>query len=532
MKRYDGWGDVEIRMDLPDAALEILKERVGPATPTRSIPLDAMLENVPAPRIPKTSKKLSFSPHDRFEHAHGQSLPDWVAMRSGTLKRFPDAVATPASEKEAEDAFAYADKHQMIVIPYGGGTSVVGHLSVPDTEAPVLSLSLEKMDQLIALEPENMLATFGAGITGPALEAALSPHGYTLGHYPQSFDYSTLGGWVVTRSSGQQSLYYGRIEDLFAGGDMVTPRGKMAFPPYPASAAGPDLRHLVLGSEGRMGLLTRATVRISRIPENDYVYGFFFPNWDAAVSAVFELANEAVPLSMVRLSNPMETYTNLFLAGHEKQVGLLKSYLRLRGLKEENWCMMLLGLIGPSRLYSDGKRLASAIIRRHGGISTGRPMGDAWRKNRFRAPYLRNTLWEHGYAVDTLETATNWKQVTPTMNAVENAIATALDHINEKVHVFTHLSHVYSSGSSIYTTYLFRLGRSPEETLERWRLLKSAASREIVAAGGTISHQHGVGEDHKRYLGAEKGDLGIAVMKSVFSGLDPQNRMNPEKLTD
>ncbi len=532
MKRYNGWGDDRIEAALPASAEKILSDLVGPGKPAQSIPLEKILERVPEARIPQTHKGLSVDARDRFDHAHGQSMPDWVSMRSGTIETFPDAVAMPQSEGEAEDILDFADKHDMIVIPYGGGTSVVGHLDVPKTENPVLSLSLEKMNGMISIDPENMLATFGAGITGPDLEAELLPHGYTLGHYPQSFDYSTLGGWVVTRSSGQQSLYYGRIEDLFAGGDVITPKGKMSFPPYPASAAGPDLRHLLLGSEGRMGLVTNATVRISERPDNDYVYGIFFPNWDAAVSAVFELANADVPLSMVRLSNPMETYTNLFLAGHERTIDLLKRYLRIRGLKEESWCMMLLGLIGPSGLFSPGKRLAKSIIRKHGGVYTGKPMGDAWRKNRFHAPYLRNTLWERGYAVDTLETATTWSRVTPTMNAVENAIAGALSSLNEKVHVFTHLSHVYSSGSSIYTTYVFRLADTPAETLHRWRTIKSTASREIVKAGATISHQHGVGTDHKEYLADEKGGLGIDLIKSGFAFLDPQSRMNPGKLID
>ena len=532
MKRYNGWGDDAIHVELPDAAGEILGERVGPGVPVESAPLKKLLKKVPPPRIPETYPGMHTDARTRFEHAHGQSMPDWIAMRFGTMGRFPDAVAMPDSEAGAEDILDFADKHDMVVVPYGGGTSVVGHLNVPETENPVLSLSMEKMNGLLAFEPQDMLATFGAGVTGPQLEATLNDLGYTLGHYPQSFDYSTLGGWVVTRSSGQQSLYYGRIEDLFAGGRLISPRGRMEFPPYPASAAGPDLRHVVLGSEGRLGLLTQASVRISAIAENDHVYGVFFPDWDAAVSAVFELANSDVPLSMIRLSNPMETYTNLFLAGHENQVGLLKRYLRIRGLRESDWCMMLMGLIGPSKLFSHGKSLAGKIIRRHGGISTGRPMGDAWRKNRFRAPYLRNTLWENGYAVDTLETATNWSRVTPTIDAVESAISGALDAMDEKVHVFTHLSHVYSSGSSIYTTYVFRIAGTPEETIDRWQRIKSAASRAIVEKGGTISHQHGVGEDHKQYLEAEKGKLGIDMLNTVFAGMDPRNRMNPGKLTD
>ncbi len=532
MKRYNGWGDPAINAKLPDSAAKILENLAGPPRPAQNVALETILKKVPSPRTAESHPCISFDAAKRFEHAHGQSMPDWIAMRFGTLSSFPDAVATPATDSEAEDVLAFADRHRMTVIPYGGGTSVVGHLDVPESGTPVLSLSMEKMNKMIRLDPRNMIAEFEAGITGPQLENALHPHGFTLGHYPQSFDYSTLGGWVVTRSAGQQSLYYGRIENLFAGGSVIMPAGKMSLPPFPASAAGPDLRHAVLGSEGRMGLLTRAAVRISGIPENDRIYGIFFPDWETALSAVSQLANSDAPLSMIRLSNPSETYTNLFLAGHERQIGLLKSYLRLRGFSENNWCMMLMGLIGSSRLYSPGKRIARAMIRKNGGIWTGSPMGDAWRKNRFRAPYLRNTLWDKGYAVDTLETATIWDRVTPTMNAVENAIAGALDDLGEKVHVFTHLSHVYTSGSSIYTTYVFRLADSPEETHFRWRRIKDAASRAIVEQGGTISHQHGVGVDHKPYLGAEKGEAGMIVLRGLLRAADPKSRMNTGKLID
>ena len=324
MERWNGWGDKTIEMPLPSGAEALLKELVGPGIPPRNASLEDVLEKIPGADLPETSGRISTTPIDRLVHAHGQSLPDWIAIRFGTLERFPDAVAFPESDAEIEDVLDFADKHRMIVVPYGGGTSVVGHLDIPAADAPVLSLSLERMNRLIGLEPENLLATFGAGVRGPDLEAALQAKGFTLGHYPQSFDYSTLGGWVVTRSSGQQSLHYGRIEDLFASGAALTPKGRIEFPPYPASAAGPDLRHLMLGSEGRMGVLTRASVRISPIPEKDALYGIFFPTWEAAVHAARELVTANLPLSMIRVSNPLETYTNLFLAGDDKKIDLLK----------------------------------------------------------------------------------------------------------------------------------------------------------------------------------------------------------------
>ncbi|MFW6428366.1 MAG: FAD-binding oxidoreductase [Desulfosalsimonas sp.] len=532
MRRWNGWGDENVEQKVPEGARVMLEELVGKPALQQSIPREKMIGKVPESRLGDDSGLISKDPGARLDRAHGQSLPDWVGMRCGTLSRFPDAVAFPESETMLEDVLSLADKEKMTVVPYGGGTSVAGHLDVPETEAPVLSLSLERLNQLIDFEPESRLATFGAGAAGPDIEAALKAKGYILGHYPQSFEYSTLGGWVATRSSGQQSRYYGRIEDLFAGGRAVAPAGVIEFPPFPASAAGPDLRQVFLGSEGRLGVLARAMVRVRRMPETDDIHGVFFPAWDAALSAARELAASDLPLSMVRLSNEEETMTNLVLAGKEKEIELLKKYLRIRGLDEMSWCMMLVGITGPGKIAAAGKKAARRIIKKHKGLSVGRAMGEAWKKSRFTAPYIRNSLWDMGYAVDTLETAVTWEKVSSTVKQIQEAIRQALSDKNEKVHVFTHLSHVYSSGSSIYTTYLFRIADTPDETLQRWRAIKTAASRAVVEAGGTISHQHGVGVDHKPYLEAEKGKPGIEILRAISGRMDPGQRMNPGKLVD
>ena len=383
---------------------------------------------------------------------------------------------------------------------------------------------------MVALQPDNRLAVFEAGIRGPQLEQQLNSKGFTLGHYPQSFEYSSLGGWVATRSSGQQSRRYGRIEDLFAGGEVFTPRGSIRLPPFPASAAGPDLRQIVLGSEGRLGVLTTATVRISPLPESDNIYGVFFPSWDEGCQAARRLAGTDIPFSMLRLSNPLETKTNLALAGSERQISLLRRYLGLRGIAAPDACMCLIGFCGSRRMTTAARAAASSLIRRHKGVWVGRPMGRAWKKNRFRSAYLRNSLWDLGYAVDTLETALTWDKVTPAMHSIEHAIHESLQDNNQSGHVFSHLSHVYPSGSSIYTTVIFPLTESPAQTLAVWQSLKDAASRAVVAAGGTISHQHGVGRDHRQYLKFEKGALGISTLHEVFHHLDPEQCMNPGKL--
>jgi len=529
MRRWNGWGDESIVMDLPPQGRQMLKDRIGQGRPVPDFPLEKMLAKIPVSRIPQHSL-ISTDPKLRLEHAHGQSLPDWLGLRGGLLQHFPDGVARPASVEEVQALLGFAAEHDIAVIPFGGGTSVVGQLDVSSRKKAVLSLSLENLHHLISVDPENMLATFEAGICGPELEKRLNASGFTLGHYPQSFEYSTLGGWVATRSSGQQSRHFGRIDQLFAGGEIVTPRGVLQMPSFPASAAGPDLRQILLGSEGRMGVLTKVSVKISHLPEKDDVYGIFFPTWEQGLEAVKAMAGASLLFSMIRLSNPAETETNLALAGHERQISLLRRYLRLRGLTGRRVCMCLIGFTGSRRMTKAAKADALAIVRQNQGIFVGKAMGNAWKKNRFRSAYLRNTLWDLGYGVDTLETAISWDKVTTTMQAIENSITRALAAWDEKVHAFTHLSHVYPTGSSIYHTYIFRLFKRPRATLEAWKSAKQSASQVIVAAGGTISHQHGVGKDHRPYLSAEKGDLGISTLKTVFDHLDPGHHMNPDKL--
>ncbi|MEK7482993.1 MAG: FAD-binding oxidoreductase [Planctomycetota bacterium] len=529
MLRWNGWGEAAITMELPVISIQQLKEWIGETQPVPDYPLEQFLRRIPPSRLP-AHPKISVDPQVRLFHAHGQSLVDWIGLRGGLLNTFPDGVAFPENREELKDLLEWAITNRVQVIPYGGGTSVVGHLTVPEGSKPVLTIALARMKRLLHLDEENRLATFEAGIRGPELEAQLNARGYTLGHFPQSFDFSTLGGWIVTRSSGQQSLYYGRMEQLFMGGEVLTPLGAFQLPILPASAAGPDLKQIVLGSEGRLGIVSQATVKFFPLPEVNDFYGVFFPSWEAGFQAVYRLSQKRLALSMIRLSNAEETRTQLALAGHETQIQWLKRYLRFRGIPEASACLCLFGLTGSKNAIHQSRAEIFRLFRSFHGVSLGKKLGESWRKNRFRTPYLRNTLWDLGYALDTLETAVTWNQVTPLMNKLQKVLGEGLQAWTEKVHVFTHLSHLYATGSSIYSTFLFRLASSPEETLARWKILKQAASSAIVEMGGTISHQHGVGLDHKPYLEAEKGVLGLQCLKQVLNYFDPQEQMNPSKL--
>ena len=529
MRRWNGWGDDSDHFALTDDARSFLKLRIGEGTPGTDATRAEALASVPESRL-QSSSFFQIDAATRLDHSRGQSFPDWLAMRNGRMGPYADGVALPATHDEAAAALAEAARIGATVIPYGGGTSVVGHLGVPSSDQPVVNISLEKMNRLLAVDEQSMLATFGAGTPGPQIEAQLASSGYLVGHFPQSYEYSTLGGWVVTRSSGQQSYRYGRIENIFASGRLVTPRGGLNVGGMPASSAGQDLREALMGSEGRFGLLTEVTARIRRLPQRDDFHGVFFPSWDQGLEAVRTMVQDDVPLSMLRLSNEIETETQLALvAGHRTAIEWLQRYLRLRGCGTGQ-CMLMIGVTGSNHECSYSRHRALDIAARFRGVHVGRFMGKAWAKNRFRGPYLRNSLWEHGYAADTVETAINWPKATPLMRAIEKAAQGVLAAQNERVHAFTHLSHVYRQGCSIYSTFVYRSAGDFDADMARWRPLKQRLCETIVEYGGTISHQHGVGVDHAPYLLAEKGELGMDLIRAMAREFDPQGMMNPGKL--
>ena len=522
MRRWNGWGDDSIRTILPPRARDLLESLIGPGTPPRDATLDDVAAAVQPSRL-AAEPALDADPLARVRHARGQSLPDWVDLRSGRLGAVPDAIARPVGSSDVAAVFALAARTGAALIPYGGGTSVVGGVTVRASERPVITVDLAGLAGLRALDETSGLATFGAGTMGPAVEAALDAHGMTLGHFPQSFEASTIGGWVVTRSAGQQARGFGRIEDLFAGGHLETPRGPFDLATYPASAAGPDLREIVLGSEGRIGILTDVTVRASHRPKQERFQAYVVPDWDRALLLARRLAQSGLPLSMVRVSTPLETATTFALAGEGRAGGLLRRYLGLRGMGAER-CLVIVGLTGRPALVGATARAVDDLVRGSRGVA-GPGIGPAWRHGRFATPYLRNALWDAGYAVDTLETATDWTTLPDLAAALGRTLRHGLEASGERVHAFSHLSHGYPTGSSLYLTYVFRVALDPDETLERWRTLKAAASRAIVDHGATISHQHGVGTDHAPYLAAEKGPLGMDAISSMVRTFDPDGRM-------
>jgi alkyldihydroxyacetonephosphate synthase len=417
-------------------------------------------------------------------------------------------------------------QHGVAVIPFGGGTSVVGGVdALRGDHHAAISLDLARLSGLHALDPRSQLATFGAGTTGPQLERLLDERGLTLGHFPQSFAFSTVGGWAATRSAGQASTGYGRIDDLVVTLRAATPSGELAGLPVPASAAGPDLRRLLLGSEGTLGVITAVTLRVRPRPSHQRLDAYALPGFATGADALRALVQTGATPDVARLSDEQETRISLALARHPGPARLLHTYLTAR----RRAAMLILGWDDDDPKHIGHRRSAARTIhKRHGAVAIGTPPGRSWAEGRFHGAYLRDELLSRGVLVDTLETATTWTELTDLHDSVATALGAALRERGTPAIVMCHVSHVYPTGASLYFTFLARQQHGHE--LAQWRAAKQAASDAISQAGATITHHHAVGRDHAPWLAQEIGDLGVAALQAVKDRLDPAGVMNPGKL--
>lgn len=452
----------------------------------------------------------------RVLHLGGKSTLDLLARRLDDHAQAPDAVVRPSSHDEVLAVLRVCDARGIAVVPFGGGTSVVGGVDPrTGTHRSVIALDLARTAALLALDEESLLATFGAGTTGPQAEELLGARGFTLGHFPQSFAYATVGGFAATRSSGQASRGYGRFDDLVHSLRIATPTGELDLGRAPASAAGPDLRQLFLGSEGAFGVLTEITVRIRRRPDVTRYAAWSFRDFASGAAALRELTQRGIRPTVLRLSDETETRVNATMGGH---------LTRLRG------CLAVATFDGIGPDEADiAAELTADVFARHGAKARGEEPARSWERGRFASPALRDALLDGGILAETLETATTWKNLATLKTAVTAALTTALEATGTKPVVMCHISHVYPAGASLYFTCVATLTTDP---VAQWAAAKDAASRAIAAAGGTVTHHHAVGRDHRPYLEGEIGPLGVEILRAVKRTLDPRGIMNPGALVE
>lgn len=530
---YDRWGEAGAGGELGAAAEAMLRERVGLGEPCGSVPLESV-DVAPATVLPEPvieacggEDAVSIDDGDRIRHAAGKGYPDLIRMRSGRIESAPDAVLAPPDGAHVAATLAACADAGVAVVPFGGGTSVVGGVEPERGDFERLAaLDLTAL-RTAAVDPVSMTARLGPGLRGPEAEALLNSEGFTLGHFPQSYRYATIGGYAATRSAGQASSGYGRFDDLVTEVELTSPAGALRTLATPHTAAGPSLRELVLGSEGVLGVITDVGVRVRPLPERKRYEGWFAPGFAEGIDIVRDLAQAGELPDVVRLSDREETRVSLAMSGIEgiKRSGL-DAYLRLR--RRSDGCMLIVGWEGERDTVERRRQLSTGMLRARGAVPLGASAGESWERGRFEGPHLRDVLIDHGILVETLETSHAYARLEELYAAVGGALADAISSGGGRGVVMCHVSHVYRDGASLYFTFL--TPARPGSEIEQWRELKAAACEAIVATGGTITHHHAVGRDHAPYMEREIGALGLDVLAAAKERLDPAGIMNPGKL--
>ncbi|WP_343600804.1 FAD-binding oxidoreductase [Mycobacterium sp.] len=526
--KWNAWGDPQAARPLSDGIRALLTQALG-VTGDDAAGLDVAQVRL-RPSALTDSDRAALAEivgadycrdddPDRLLHAGGKSTLDLLRRNDSGVQDAPDAVLLPGGPDGEDDIAAilrHCSQHGIAVVPFGGGTSVVGGLDpIRGRLRAVVSLDLRRLDQLIDLDETSGEAEFGAGVTGPRAEQLLGEHGFSLGHFPQSFEFASLGGFAATRSSGQGSAGYGRFDDMVVGLRAITPAGVLDLGRAPASAAGPDLRQLLIGSEGVFGVITRVRVRVHPVPAATRYEAWSFPDFATGTAAVRAVAQTGTGPTVIRLSDEAETGVNLATTEAIGQTQIAGG------------CLAITVFEGSTAHVESRHAETRALLAARGGTSLGEAPARAWEHGRFSAPYLRDSLLAAGALCETLETATTWSNVPALKAAVTEALTGALTESGTPALVLCHISHVYATGASLYFTVVAGQRGNP---IEQWRAAKAAASDAIVAAGGTITHHHAVGADHRPWMGAEVGELGVQVLRAVKSTLDPAGILNPGKL--
>jgi alkyldihydroxyacetonephosphate synthase len=472
----------------------------------------------PRVRVPASlAVRVSTAPADRAGHTYGKAYRDVVRALSGNLAGAPDLVAFPATENDVVDLLDWAGSANVAVIPYGAGSSVVGGVEYRgDAHRGVLSLDMSTMDRVVEVDPVSRAARIQAGARGPVLEDQLRPHGLTLRHYPQSFEFSTLGGWLATRAGGHYATGYTRIDDLVESMRVVTGVGVMQSWRLPGSGAGPSPDRLFLGSEGTLGVITEGWLRLQERPRyRASVSVRFAGGFIEALAAVRAIAQSGRQPSNCRLLDPGEA--------------------TLSGAGDGS--VLVLGL--ESAHYPVDTAMAELVVlaQDHGGVAgrivvDGRdPAADAWRSSFLRAPYLRDGLARMSAIVETFETACTWDRAADVYRAVESELGAVVASVTgHPATINCRLTHVYPDGPAPYFTVI-AVGR-PGEEVARWDEIKLAAMELLGRHRATVTHHHAVGRDHRPGYDRQRPEPFALALRATKAALDPYGILNPGVLID
>jgi alkyldihydroxyacetonephosphate synthase len=523
--KWNAWGDPAAAKPLSDGIRSLLKQAVGleeseasELQPDQVTLRPSSLSQADQDALAAIvgAEYVRTADRDRLLRAGGKSTPDLLRRKDTGVQDAPDAVLLPGTDEQVAAILRHCAEHGIAVVAFGGGTSVTGGLDPSRGEFDaVVSLDLRRFDQLLSLDEVSGVAELGAGVTGPDAERLLGAQGFSLGHFPQSFEFATIGGFAATRSSGQDSAGYGRFNDMILGLRMVTPVGTLDLGRVAASAAGPDLRQLAIGSEGVFGVITKVRLRVHPVSEMTRYEAWSFPDFATGAAALRAVTQIGTGPTVVRLSDEAETGVNLATTeaiGESKITGGCLGLTLFEGTKE----------------HTESRQAETrAVLEAHGGTSLGEAPAQAWERGRFAAPYLRDSLLAAGALCETLETATDWSNLHALKAAVTQALTTSLAESGTPALVMCHISHVYPTGASLYFTVVAGQRGNP---IEQWWAAKKAAGDAIMSTGGTITHHHAVGADHRAWMRDEVGDLGVQLLRAVKATLDPAGILNPGKL--
>jgi alkyldihydroxyacetonephosphate synthase len=473
---------------------------------------------------------------DRIVHTYGKSARDLLRIRAGDIPRVPDAVVYPGDEAEVQLIVDRAVAADAVLIPYGGGSSFSGSLHAPEDETrPVISVDLGRLNQVIDIDEDSGLARIQAGAQGPDLEEQLGARGWVLGHYPDSFSHSTLGGWVATRSSGMQSDKYGDISDIARGMRVVMPGKVLQLRPLPSTSTGPSVREMVLGSEGRLGVITEVTVQVHRIPEVRVILGYLFPSWEAGLAAMQEISTSDAHPSITRVSDAKETAFTFATRKKSSRISIsslvskgLMKVLERRGWNLDEVCLSFIGYEGGKAHVARQKKIVKDIVGKHGGILVGKGPGELYDQKKFDTPYIRDFLLDRGAIGDVSDTAAPWSRLLPLYTNVLAAAEKVYAHLGVAGWIMCHLSHSYHSGACLYFTFAFK--HDGVDPLGQYEPLKNAIQQAFVDSGGTLSHHHAVGTEHAVWLEQDISAPGVHMIDGLFTAMDPGRNFNPGKI--
>lgn len=470
----------------------------------------------------------------RVVHAYGKGVRDLIRIRKGNLGRVPDVVLYPGTQQEVEALVDAAVEADAVVIPFGGGSNIVAALEAePGESRQVVSVNMGRLRKVLEIDEVSGLAHIQAGVFGPDMEDQLTQRGWTMGHHPDSFVWSTLGGWIATRSSGMQSDKYGDIADIVRGVTMVMPGQVLQLRPLPSSSSGPSVREMVLGSEGRLGIITSVWVNVHRIPEAREIQAYFFPTYEDGLKACQQIVESDAAVMMARVSDPVETQ---YIMANGKKSGKVSSLANKaiqalmvrKGWDLENIAMSFIGFEGSENHVRYEKGLVGKIVRANGGMGVGKGPGSLYDQKKYDTPYIRDFMLDRGLICDVSETTTPWAYAAEIHSRTVARFHETMNEMGVRGVVFCHLSHSYHSGACQYFTFAIADdGDNQEETYDR---AKRVIQQSFMDFHGTVSHHHGVGEEHSPWMDQDISPAGVFIQRKLFEGVDPGRNLNPGKI--